>query len=104
MIIMESSYIYHITTAAAWEKAQAEGAYTADSLAIEGFIHCSTADQVAGVLDRYYKGQTGLVKLTIDKLKVTSPLIFELATSINEVFPHIHGPINLSAIVHTESI
>ena len=101
---MESSYIYHITTAAAWDKAQVEGAYTADSLAIEGFIHCSTADQVAGVLDRYYKGQTGLVKLTIDKLKVTSPLIFELATSINEVFPHIHGPINLSAIVHTESV
>ena len=101
---MDSSYIYHITTAAAWDKAQVEGAYTADSLAIEGFIHCSTADQVAGVLDRYYKGQTGLVKLTIDKLKVTSPLIFELATSINEVFPHIHGPINLSAIVHTESV
>ena len=101
---MDSSYIYHITTAAAWDKAQVEGAYTADSLAIEGFIHCSTADQVAGVLDRYYKGQTGLVKLTIDKSKVTSPLIFELATSINEVFPHIHGPINLSAIVHTESI
>ncbi len=101
---MESSYIYHITTASAWEKAQVEGAYTADSLAIEGFIHCSTNDQVAGVLDRYYKGQTDLVKLTIDKSKVTSPLIFELATSINEVFPHIHGPINLSAIVNTESI
>ena len=101
---MESSYIYHITTALAWEKAQLEGAYTADSLATEGFIHCSTTDQVAGVLDRYYKGQTALVKLTIDKSKVTSPLIFELATSINEVFPHTHGPINLSAIVNAESI
>jgi uncharacterized protein (DUF952 family) len=101
---MESSYIYHITTAAAWEKAQLEGAYTAESLVIEGFIHCSTQDQVAGVLDRYYKGQTNLVKLTIDKSKVTSPLIFELATSINEVFPHIHGPINVSAVVHAESI
>lgn len=101
---MESSYIYHITTATAWEKAQLEGAYIADSLATEGFIHCSTTDQVAGVLDRYYKGQTGLVKLTIDKSKVTSPLIYELATSINEVFPHIHGPINLSAIINTESI
>lgn len=101
---MESSYIYHITTAAAWEKAQLEGAYTAESLVIEGFIHCSTQDQVAGVLDRYYKGQTNLVKLTIDKSKVTSPLIFELATSINEVFPHIHGPINVSAVAHAESI
>ena len=82
---MESGYIYHITTAAAWEKAQTNGAYIADSLSTEGFIHCSTQDQVAGVLDRYYKGQTNLVKLTIEKFKVTSPLIFELATSINEV-------------------
>ncbi len=101
---MESSYIYHITTAAAWEKALLDGAYSADSLATEGFIHCSTTEQVAGVLGRYYKGQTNLVKLTIEKSKVTSPLIFELATSINEVFPHIHGPINLSAIVKVEYI
>jgi uncharacterized protein (DUF952 family) len=101
---MESGYIYHITTAAAWEKAQTTGAYITDSLSTEGFIHCSTQDQVAGVLDRYYKGQTNLVKLTIEKSKVTSPLIFELATSINEVFPHIHGPINLSAVINAESI
>lgn len=101
---MESNYIYHITTAAAWEKALLEGAYTADSLATEGFIHCSTNDQVAGVIDRYYKGQTNLVKLTIDKSKVTSPLIFELAASINEVFPHIHGPINISSVIKSESI
>ena len=101
---MESGYIYHITTAASWEKAQTTGAYITDSLSTEGFIHCSTQDQVAGVLDRYYKGQTNLVKLTIEKSKVTSPLIFELATSINEVFPHIHGPINLSAVIKAESI
>lgn len=101
---MDSNYIYHITTTAAWEKAQLDGAYVADSLAIEGFIHCSTQDQVAGVLERYYKGQTNLVKLTIDKSKVTSPLIFELATSINEVFPHIHGPIDIASVISVESI
>ena len=101
---MESNYIYHITTAAAWEKAQLEGAFIADSLAIEGFIHCSTKEQVPGVLDRYYKGQSNLVKLTIDKSKVSSPLIFELAGSINEVFPHIHGPIDLDSVISVESI
>jgi uncharacterized protein (DUF952 family) len=96
---MESDYIYHVTTQQKWEEAQVNGAFIADSLAIEGFIHCSVEDQVAGVLDRYYKGQTGLVKLKIEKAKVERPLIFELAGSINEVFPHIHGPINLDAIV-----
>ncbi|MCX6335799.1 MAG: DUF952 domain-containing protein [Bacteroidetes bacterium] len=96
---MESDYIYHVTTQQKWEEAQVNGAFIADSLAIEGFIHCSVEDQVAGVLDRYYKGQTGLVKLKIEKAKVERPLIFELAGSINEVFPHIHGPINLDAVV-----
>jgi len=101
---MDSNFIYHITTAAAWVKAQELGEYIADSLAIEGFIHCSSEAQIAGVLDRYYKGQTNLVKLTIDKSKVAYPLIYELAGSINEVFPHIHGPINISAVVSVENI
>ena len=96
---MESDYIYHITTLQHWEEAKTSGEYIADSLAIEGFIHCSVEGQVAGVLERYYKGQKGLVKLKIEKAKVARPLIFELASSINEVFPHIHGAINLDAIV-----
>jgi uncharacterized protein (DUF952 family) len=101
---MDSSFIYHITTKVAWAKAQEVGEYIADSLAIEGFIHCSSEAQVAGVLDRYYKGQTDLVKLTIEKSKVSHPLIYELAGSINEVFPHIHGPINIAAVVSVENI
>ena len=101
---MDSSFVYHITTEAAWTKAQEVGEYIADSLTIEGFIHCSSEAQVAGVLDRYYKGQTNLVKLTIDKSKVAYPLIYELAGSINEVFPHIHGPINISAVISVENI
>ena len=101
---MDSNYIYHITTAAAWEKAQLAGAYIAESLAIEGFIHCSTKEQVPGVLERYYKGQSNLVRLTIDKSKITSPLIFELAGSINEVFPHVHGPIDIASVVSAENI
>lgn len=94
-----SEFIYHITTAAQWEKATNEGVYKADSLATEGFIHCSTEDQVSGVLERYYQGQKGLVRLTIQRDKIERPLIFELAGSINEVFPHIHGPLNLDAVV-----
>lgn len=100
----QSNFIYHITTLDQWGKAQEKGVYAADSLATEGFIHCSTEDQVAGVLERYYKGQTGLVKLTIDRSKVERPLIFELAGSINEVFPHIHGPLNLDAVVAIQPV
>lgn len=103
-MLNQSKFIYHITTWEHWEKAMELGAYEADSLATEGFIHCSTEDQVTGVLDRYYKGQTGLVKLTIERSKVDRPLIFELAGSINELFPHIHGPLNLDAVVDVSPV
>lgn len=101
---MESDYIYHVTTKEQWAEAQLAGHYDSDTLATEGFIHCSTEPQVAGVLERYYKGRTGLVKLKIEKAKVDRPLIFELAGSINEVFPHIHGALNLDAVVEVFEI
>ncbi|HCL06454.1 MAG TPA: DUF952 domain-containing protein [Chitinophagaceae bacterium] len=100
----QSEFIYHITTLEQWQKAMESGVYEADSLATEGFIHCSTENQVAGVLERYYKGQTGLVKLTIERSKVERPLVFELAGSINEVFPHIHGPLNLDAVIEVNPV
>jgi uncharacterized protein (DUF952 family) len=101
---MESDYIYHITKNEKWIAAQEAGEFVTESLAIEGFIHCSTDEQVPGVLQRYYQGQTNLVKLKIEKSKVERPLIFELAGSINEVFPHIHGAINLDAVVEVTTI
>ncbi|HVZ26609.1 MAG TPA: DUF952 domain-containing protein [Sediminibacterium sp.] len=93
------SSIYHITTRKEWEEAQEKGYYAASSLAAEGFMHCSTEDQVAGVLDRYFKGKTDLVKLTIDKALVERPLVFELASSVNELFPHIYGSLNINAVI-----
>ena len=96
--------IYHVTIAAEWQTAQEQGFYQAPSLALEGFIHCSEAGQVAGVLQRYFRGKTGLVKLTIDTEKLTSRLQYDLAPSINEAFPHVYGPINLDAVVAVDAI
>lgn len=101
---MESDYIYHVTTRKQWAEAQAIGHYDSDSLETEGFIHCSTAPQVEGVLHRYYQGQKELIKLKIEKSRIERPLIFELAGSINEVFPHIHGALNLDAVVEVTEI
>jgi uncharacterized protein (DUF952 family) len=96
--------IYHITTKNDWDAAQERGSYIAPSLATEGFIHCSEEQQVKGVLERYYKGKTNLVKLVIDTSELQAQLKYELAPSVNQNFPHIYGPINLDAIVATEII
>ncbi len=96
--------IYHIVSTQNWQKAIQQGFYTADSLAKEGFIHTSTAGQVQGVLRRYYKDQHNLLLLHIDETKLTAPLKFELAPSVNELFPHIYGRLNLNSVINVEKI
>ncbi len=88
--------IYHITSASAWQHAQAEGSYQAASLKTEGFIHCSKPDQVEATADRYYHGVTGLVLLSIDSDQVLPEIRFE--ESHGEEYPHIYGPLNLGAV------
>src|SRR6187401_1068898 len=96
--------IYHVTIQQAWEEALHAGAYETGSLVTEGFIHTSTLSQIPGVLHRYYKNQEGLVLLHIDESLLTSALKYELAPSVNEMFPHIFGPINIDAVVNIEEI
>ena len=96
--------IYHITNKQQWAEAQAAGAFEEPSLHTEGFIHNCTAEQVNGVLDRYYKGQTDLLLLHIDEAKLKAELKYELAPSVNEMFPHIFGVVNLDAVVKITDI
>jgi uncharacterized protein (DUF952 family) len=96
--------IYHITSNTEWQTAQQKGFYEAASLKDEGFIHCSQAAQVPGVLDRFFKGKTDLVKLVIETGNLKSRLIYEWSPSIADTFPHIYGPINLDAVTSVEKI
>lgn len=91
--------IYHIATIHDWELARQTGEYTHPSLKEEGFIHCSQEQQVAGVLERYFAGKTGLLKLVIDTEKLNSKLIHDWSGGSQDTFPHIYGPINLDAVI-----
>ena len=95
-----SEFILHATSRAAWSAAQAGGKYSADSLADEGFIHCSKGGQILRVADTFYRGQHGLVLLMIDTGRLTSDLRWDPGTDLaSDLFPHIYGPINLEAVV-----
>lgn len=96
--------IYHVTTTTQWEEAKAVGFFEEPSLHTEGFIHNSTEAQVEGVIKRYYSGKKNLILLHIEEMLLTSPLKYEMAASINEMFPHIFGVINIDAVVKTTAI
>lgn len=99
---MES--IYHITSGRDWEATVASDTpYTISTLGKTldevGFIHCSFAGQVARVANHFYRGQTGLVLLTIDPARLQSPVTVESVPGTDEQFPHLYGPLHPEAVV-----
>lgn len=95
--------IFHIATAADWGAARRVGAYTTSTygvtLADEGYIHASRADQWQGVRERFYaEVAEPLVLLVIDPERLTSPVVEESGPGTDETYPHIYGPLNTGAV------
>ena len=89
--------IYHIVLPNAWAAFESD-LYRVASLESEGFIHCSFADQLDGVIKRYYSGTIKIIVLEIESDRLMSRMLKEPSTG-NEIYPHIYGPINRDAIV-----
>lgn len=89
--------IYHIVTPEVWENFKDKDFYEADSLHKEGFIHCSFAEQLETVLQRYYSDAERVLILEIDTEKLSSKLVEEPSTN-NEIYPHVYGAINREAM------
>jgi len=93
--------IYHIVLPEVWETFRDEYEYEAASLESEGFIHCSYRNQLDDVLERYYKAAEKVLVLHINPFFLKSELLAEPSTN-REIYPHIYGKINKSAIVNIE--
>ncbi|MDR3577408.1 MAG: DUF952 domain-containing protein [Anaerolineaceae bacterium] len=91
--------IYHITRQTDWERALEMGGYRADTLETQGFIHCSTKEQIIQTANTFYHGQPGLVLLSIKSEKVIPEIRYENLEGGQKLFPHIYGPLNLDAII-----
>lgn len=96
---LAETHVFHLTDGAVWEAACRRGVYTADSLATEGFIHCSDRHQVMRVANERFPRRQGLLLLQIDPGRVTAPLRYENLEGGTELFPHLYGPLNLDAVV-----
>lgn len=99
--------LFHAALPEDWAAAFQSGEYTMSTrgrtLAEEGFIHASTRTQVEGVANRFYSDVEQLVLLTIDPTKVEADIKWERpAPEIDELFPHIYGPLPVGAVVTTD--
>jgi len=97
------SRIYHIAVRSDWAHARQNGEYTISTrgrtLAEQGFIHCSSAGQVAKVANFVYPGVPDLVLLEIDPDLVRARVKYDDVPGEPAPYPHIYGPLNTDAVI-----
>ncbi|MFK7923198.1 MAG: DUF952 domain-containing protein [Bacteroidia bacterium] len=94
--------IYHLVDPNVWEQVldSDQNTYAAPSLESEGFIHCSTREQLIPTAIAHFEAFDELVVLEILPKKIKPILKYEPSRE-GEEFPHVYGRIPLKAVENT---
>lgn len=94
----DTPLIYKVTGKEAWAEAERLDAFTGSPDDIrDGFIHLSTAEQLAGTLAKYYAGRDDLVIAAVHPGRLGSALAWEAARG-GALFPHLYGALALADV------
>jgi uncharacterized protein (DUF952 family) len=86
--------IYKICPATLWQAAVQSGVFDGSPAdRADGYIHFSTAAQVASTLAKHYPGVEGLLLAAFDEAKLAPPIRYEPARG-GMLFPHLYGTLN----------
>jgi uncharacterized protein (DUF952 family) len=90
--------IYKICPAALWHEAERAGAFHGSPVdRRDGYIHFSTADQVAATAERHFGGERDLVLVAVDAGALGGRLAWEPSRG-GALFPHLYGALAVSAV------
>jgi uncharacterized protein (DUF952 family) len=92
-------FIYHFTERRSLDASRINGSYTPLTFDREGFIHCSTREQLLHVANRIAPRDIPLVLLVIDTTRVPHKIIYENLEGGDTLFPHIYGLLPLDAVM-----
>lgn len=96
---MTTQHIYKITPRAAWAEALASGTFTGAPIDIaDGYIHFSTAGQVAETAAKHFQGQPDLILVAIDTTALGPALKWEPSRG-GALFPHLYGTLDVAHAV-----
>lgn len=96
---MRESRIYHICARTAWEDAVRAGRYDGSAQdQRDGFIHFSTAAQVAVSAAKHHAGTTDRVLLAVDPARVEGEVRWE-ASRGGALFPHLYGGLRPQEVI-----
>jgi uncharacterized protein (DUF952 family) len=96
--------IYKIATVAQWRLAEETGVFEGAPIDVaDGYIHFSTAEQVAETLARHFAGQRDLLLVAVDADPFGSAVRWEVSRG-GQRFPHLHAPLPVSAALRISAI
>ena len=91
--------LFHLVDPEVWSAAVAAGEYRPPSLAAEGFVHFSFAEQVTGTANLRYRDEPDLVVVEIDPASIDAELRIEDTYGSGTDFPHVYGPVPTASAV-----
>jgi uncharacterized protein (DUF952 family) len=90
--------IYKICDSALWREAESAGVFTGAPVdRADGFIHFSTACQVAETAARHFDARTDLLLVAVDAAALGPALRYEPSRG-GALFPHLYASLPLSAV------
>jgi uncharacterized protein (DUF952 family) len=98
------SKAYKILTAGQWAGWQDRGVFTGAPIDIEdGYIHLSSADQVAETAAKHFAGLSDLVLVEVDLDALGDSVKWEPSRG-GQLFPHVYGVIPLDVVTDARAI
>jgi uncharacterized protein (DUF952 family) len=95
---LDVATIYKICEGTAWRDAERDGLYRGSALDLrDGFIHFSTAGQVAETAAKHFAGRTDLMLVAVDGEAFGPKLKWETSRG-GALFPHLYAALPLSAV------
>ena len=101
---MSPRTIYKICSRDEWRKAQETGVFRGSAVDLaDGFIHFSTAAQVAETAAKHFTGQADLVLVAVDGAALGEALKYEPSRG-GDLFPHLYKDLPVSAAVRIDPL
>lgn len=96
---MKEDLIFHLLLKKDWKERKIDSRYSPESLESKGFIPCSSGSRIEAVANRLFKGEKRVLLLVINTTLIEPELKFEKDKETGMRYPHIHGPLNLDAVI-----
>lgn len=94
---------YKIVSAEDWIGIQATGGYDGSAVDLhDGYIHMSSADQLAETAAKHYAGRDDLRLLDVDLAPYGEAIVWEPSRG-GALFPHLYGRLSAATVVRVRA-